>query len=246
MHRTFRPFIVCCFVASLLLTCSTWTGCGSSEPVADGNPAEGPESYDPPVESEADPATEAANSPTEPEVAVATFGSGCFWCTEAIFERMEGVQQAVSGYMGGAVENPTYKMVCSGRTGHAEVVQVTYDPNVVAFEELLQAFWKTHDPTTLNRQGHDIGTQYRSVVFYHTDEQRQSAEHYKKRLDDAEAFPDPIVTEITAASKFYPAEQGHQDYFALNPNEGYCEFVIAPKVEKFEQAFGEKLKASSK
>ena len=171
-----------------------------------------------------------------------TFGSGCFWCTEALFAELKGVKSAVSGYSGGKVENPSYKMVCTGLTGHAEVVQVTYDPAVITFPELLEVFWKTHDPTTLNRQGADSGTQYRSAVFYHTDEQRKLAELYKKKLDEAHAFPRPIVTEITKFEKFYPAEGDHQDYFAQNPEAGYCQMVIRPKVDKFRKVFADKLK----
>jgi peptide-methionine (S)-S-oxide reductase len=172
----------------------------------------------------------------------ATFGSGCFWCTEAIFLNVDGVEQVVSGYMGGKVKNPTYKEVCSGLTGHAEVIQLTYNPAVVSYEELLEIFWQTHDPTTLNRQGADEGTQYRSVVFYHNDEQKQLAEFYKKKLDDAKAFSDPIVTEITAASDFYKAEDYHQNYYNLNSNAPYCSFVIQPKLQKFKKVFKEKLK----
>lgn len=172
----------------------------------------------------------------------ATFGNGCFWCTEAVFEAMEGVQSAVSGYAGGNVPDPTYDAVCSGRTGHAEIVQIKYDPEVVSYEELLEVFWKTHDPTTLNRQGADIGTQYRSVVFYHDDEQRKIAEHYKEKLNESGAYSRPVVTEISEMPVFYPAEDYHQDYFAKNPGQGYCRAVIAPKMEKFRAAFADKLK----
>jgi peptide-methionine (S)-S-oxide reductase len=172
----------------------------------------------------------------------ATFGSGCFWCTEAIFLNVDGAEKVVSGYMGGKVKNPTYKEVCSGLTGHAEVIQVTYNPAVVTYEELLEIFWQTHDPTTLNRQGADEGTQYRSVVFYHNDAQKRLAEFYKKKLDDAKAFSDPIVTEITAASEFYKAEDYHQNYYNLNSNAPYCSFVIQPKLQKFKKVFKEKLK----
>jgi len=173
---------------------------------------------------------------------IATFGSGCFWCTEAIFERLKGVHSVVSGYAGGKVKNPTYKEVCTGTTGHAEVSQITYDPKVISFDELLEVFWKTHDPTTLNRQGADVGTQYRSVIFYHNDEQKKLAEHYKDELDKSGAWKDPIVTEISPLTNFYKAEDYHQNYFANNPTQGYCSFVIAPKVEKFEKVFKNKLK----
>jgi peptide-methionine (S)-S-oxide reductase len=172
----------------------------------------------------------------------ATFGSGCFWCTEAVFLRVEGVKSVVSGYAGGTKENPSYEQVCTGNTGHAEVVQVTYDPKVISYDEVLKIFWQTHDPTTLNKQGADVGTQYRSVVFYHNDEQKEKAERYKKELDKSGAWKDPIVTQIVPFTKFYKAEDYHQNYFANNPEKGYCAFVIAPKVEKFEKVFKEKLK----
>lgn len=175
-------------------------------------------------------------------LSLATFGSGCFWCTEAVFQRVNGVQQVVSGYMGGKVKNPSYREVTTGMTGHAEVTQLTYDPSVISFDELLEIFWGTHDPTTLNRQGADVGTQYRSVVFYHTDEQKKLTESYKKKLDASKAFDTPIVTEITAASEFYPAEDYHQNYFNLNGNVPYCSYVIQPKLEKFKKVFAEKLK----
>ena len=172
----------------------------------------------------------------------ATFGSGCFWCTEAVFERVEGVQSVVSGYAGGTVEYPSYKQVCTGTTGHAEVIQITYDPDIITYDELLQIFWRTHDPTTLNRQGNDVGTQYRSVIFYHDDEQKQLAEKYKEELNASGAWKDPIVTEIVPLTNFYKAEDYHQNYYENNPNQGYCSFVIAPKLEKFEKVFKEKLK----
>lgn len=172
----------------------------------------------------------------------ATFGSGCFWCTEAIFERVKGVKHVESGYAGGHVNNPTYKQVCEGNTGHAEVIQLSYDPNEVTYDELLEIFWKTHDPTTINRQGNDVGEQYRSVVFYHDDEQKQKAEDYKKELSEAKIWDDPIVTEITSLSNYYKAEDYHQDYYENNTSQGYCSFVITPKVEKFEKIFKDKLK----
>ena len=173
---------------------------------------------------------------------IATFGAGCFWCVEAVFTELEGVESVVSGYTGGHVENPTYPQVCAGTTGHAEVAQITYDPAQVSFDTLLEVFWKTHDPTTLDRQGGDVGTQYRSAIFHHDDEQRRLAEAYKKKLDASGAFPAPIVTEIAPAAVFYPAETDHQDYFARNPDAGYCRVVVGPKVEKFRQAFAKKLK----
>jgi peptide-methionine (S)-S-oxide reductase len=173
---------------------------------------------------------------------VATFGSGCFWCTEAVFQQLKGVKSVASGYSGGRVANPTYRQVCTGTTGHAEVIQVTWDPAVVTYPELLEVFWKTHDPTTLNRQGADHGTQYRSVIFYHNAEQKQAAEQYKKKLDAAEVFSDPIVTEIAAFSKFYPAEDYHQNYYNDNPDQGYCRVIIGPKLDKLRAVFREKLK----
>jgi peptide-methionine (S)-S-oxide reductase len=173
---------------------------------------------------------------------VATFGSGCFWCTEAIFERVNGVVKVESGYAGGTVKNPTYEEVCSGTTGHAEVTQITYDPKVITYDELLEVFWKTHDPTTLNRQGNDVGTQYRSVIFYHNDEQKRLAGKYKEELNKSGIWEKPIVTEITPFTNFYPAENYHQDYYENNPAQPYCSFVITPKVEKFEKVLKDKLK----
>ncbi len=173
---------------------------------------------------------------------LATFGGGCFWCTEAVFLDVKGVEKVVSGYMGGKVKDPTYKEVSSGLTGHAEVIQLTYDPGVISYPELLEIFWKTHDPTTLNRQGADVGTQYRSVVFYHNEEQKKLATGYKQKLDEAGAFDDPIVTEIAPANVFYVAEDYHQNYYNLNGQAPYCRVVIAPKLEKFRKAFGDKLK----
>lgn len=158
---------------------------------------------------------------------------------------MKGVHSVVSGYAGGTVENPTYEEVCNGATGHAEVTRIKYDPGVIAFDELMGVFWKTHDPTTLNRQGNDVGTQYRSVIFYHDDEQKQLAEKYKEELDKSGSWDKPIVTEISPLTNFYPAEDYHQDYYNNNPNQGYCAFVIAPKVEKFEKVFKHKLKSKN-
>ena len=172
----------------------------------------------------------------------ATLGSGCFWCTEAVFKDLRGVRSVVSGYSGGSVPNPSYEHVCTGRTGHTEVVQITFDPREVSFEELLEVFWKTHDPTTLNRQGNDVGTQYRSAVFYHNDEQRQRAEELKEKLDQSGAFGSPIVTEVSPLVNFFPAEDYHQNYFEQHPGQGYCAAVIRPKVEKFRATFGEMLR----
>lgn len=174
----------------------------------------------------------------------ATFGSGCFWCTEAIFQQVDGVLRVESGYSGGKVKNPTYKEVCSGLTGHAEVIRLTYNPTVVSYDQLLEIFWQTHDPTTLNRQGADVGTQYRSVIFYHSDVQKQKAEYYKRRLEEENVFGKPIVTEISPAGEFFKAEDYHQNYYNLNTNAPYCTFVIKPKLEKFKKAFGEILKTT--
>jgi peptide-methionine (S)-S-oxide reductase len=176
------------------------------------------------------------------DLETATFGTGCFWCTEAIFESLIGVEKAESGYSGGPVKNPTYKAVCSGSTGHAEVIQISYDPTQITFTELLEVFWQTHDPTTLNKQGYDEGTQYRSAIFYHSEEQKELAEEFKAKLDAEGAFENKIVTEITAFDAFYSAGDYHQDYFELNPNQGYCRSVIAPKMDKFKKVFGDKLK----
>jgi len=171
-----------------------------------------------------------------------TFGSGCFWCTEAVFQSLEGVISAKSGYMGGVVPDPTYKQVCTGTTGHAEVVQVVYDPLKISFEVLLEAFWASHDPTTLNRQGNDVGTQYRSVIFCHNEEQKQVATEIKVDLISRKVFENLIVTEISPASTFYPSEDYHQEYYELNGYEPYCQFVIKPKLEKFKKAFSDRLK----
>jgi len=173
----------------------------------------------------------------------ATLANGCFWCTEAIFQQLDGVISAVSGYTGGKVINPTYKDVCTGQTGHAEALQIVYDPEKISFDELLEVFWETHDPTTLNQQGGDIGTQYRSGVFYHNAEQKEKAEKYKAELDKSGAFNRPIVTEITPFTNFYPAENYHQEYFENNENTNpYCKIVIRPKVDKFRKVFKDKLR----
>lgn len=172
-----------------------------------------------------------------------TLGGGCFWCVEAIYQRLNGVESVASGYSGGHVKNPAYREVCNGTTGHAEVVQVTYNPAVVSLEEILKVFFKVHDPTTLNRQGNDVGTQYRSAIFYRTEEQKRIAEEVKSGLDKSGAFDAPIVTEITLFDKFYKAEDYHQNYYNDNKNSNpYCQFVIVPKIEKFEKYFSDKLK----
>jgi peptide-methionine (S)-S-oxide reductase len=200
--------------------------------------AEPPDMSQPTDQSPKQPSS--ADLPPDPgQLEQATFGTGCFWCSEALFEQLRGVVSVESGYAGGGLKNPTYEQVCSGLTGHAEVVQVIYDPNVISYSDLLEIFWKTHDPTTLNRQGNDVGTQYRSAVFYHNDQQRKLAEHFKKKLNGV--FRDAIVTEIAALEEFYPAEKYHQDYYRSNPAQGYCTAVIRPKVDKLKQAFADKL-----
>lgn len=172
----------------------------------------------------------------------ATLGAGCFWCIEAVFQNMKGVVSVESGYSGGKVKNPTYREICGGMTGHAEVAKIVFDPEIVSFEDVLEVFWNTHDPTTLNRQGNDRGTQYRSAVFYHNEEQREIAKAYKKQLDESGAFSDPIVTEISPLINYYPAEDYHQNYFNENPTQAYCQFVVRPKVEKFKRVFAHRLK----
>jgi peptide-methionine (S)-S-oxide reductase len=178
----------------------------------------------------------------DPADAVATFAGGCFWCTEAVFLQLKGVKSVVSGYIGGKLKNPTYEQVCSGATGHAEAIQITFDPKVVSFVDLLEVFWSTHDPTTLNRQGNDVGTQYRSAIFFHDEDQKKLAETYKAKLEEAKAFSQPIVTTFEPATTFYPAEKYHQDYFNQNPNQGYCAVMIRPKVDKVRKVFKEKVK----
>lgn len=170
----------------------------------------------------------------------ATFGNGCFWCTEAVFQLVDGVKSAVSGYSGGHVKNPSYKAVCDGTTGHAEVIQITYDASKVSFKELLEVFFLTHDPTTLNRQGNDVGTQYRSAIFYHNEQQKKEAEAYIQLLSDDEVYGDPIVTEVTSFEKFYPAENYHQEYYDRNSSQPYCAYVVRPKIEKYKKYLEEK------
>jgi peptide-methionine (S)-S-oxide reductase len=181
-----------------------------------------------------------ANQSTNLETA--TLAGGCFWCLEAVFDDLKGVESVVSGYAGGTVRNPTYEQVCGGNTGHAEVTQLSFDPSVVSFKELLEVFFTIHDPTTLNRQGADVGTQYRSAVFYHTPEQKATAEQVIAELDAAKVWHSPIVTEVAPLDVFYPAENYHQEYFARNPYQPYCQVVVAPKVSKFRKQYIERLK----
>lgn len=184
------------------------------------------------------------NSTTNEQTDTATFGTGCFWCTEAVFEQLNGVLSVTSGYSGGQTANPTYKEVCTGETGHAECVQVVYEPAKITYDELLEVFFQVHDPTSLNRQGADVGTQYRSAIFYHNPEQKQKAEYYKDALNKSGAYNKPIVTDIAPFSKFYTAENYHQEYYELNKNTNpYCSMVIRPKLEKFEKVFAKKLKS---
>lgn len=177
------------------------------------------------------------------ELQTATLAAGCFWCVEAIFDDLEGVEDVVSGYTGGHTEHPTYQQVCSEMTGHAEAVQIRFDPEVISYEDILRIFFTTHDPTTLNRQGNDIGTSYRSAIFYHDEDQRIAAEKIRDEITSEQLYPDPIVTEITRFDRFWPAEDYHQEYFSRNPNQPYCAAVVAPKVAKFRQRYASRLKA---
>jgi len=208
-----------CFVAGLIVSFVHFS-CGNGNPTSN------------PIKS-----STIMNSSTE----TITFAAGCFWCVEAVYQRVKGVKSVTSGYMGGKMKNPTYREVCSGLTGHAEVCQLTFDPKIVSFETLLEVFWQTHDPTTLNRQGADTGTQYRSAIFYHSEAQKIAADQWKAKLNGQKVFPNPIVTEITQASTFYPAEDYHQNYFNQNGQEPYCQIVIKPKMDKFLKAFKDKL-----
>jgi peptide-methionine (S)-S-oxide reductase len=173
---------------------------------------------------------------------IATLGGGCFWCTEAVYKELKGVVSVTSGYSGGDIINPSYREVCSGRTGHAEVTEIEFDPSVISFKEILEVFFATHDPTTLNRQGNDTGPQYRSVIFYHNPAQKETAEKVIMRLNDENVYGKPVVTELTAWKNFFPAEAWHQDYFENNPEQAYCQYVIVPKMKKFREIFRERLK----
>jgi peptide-methionine (S)-S-oxide reductase len=249
------------YAATLLFLISAVVGCNSADettvpPLSETATIDGPSSAasfssedgetlisntpDSTSPGEEDVPQTAADVP--PKTQTATFGAGCFWCVEAVFELLDGVESVESGYCNGGIENPTYEQVCTGLTGHAEVTRLTYDPSVISFEELLEVFWNSHDPTTLNQQGGDRGTQYRSGVYYHTEEQKQLALAYKKQLNDEQVFDNPVVTEVVKADTFYPAEKYHQDYFTLNPTAGYCRAVINPKVDKVRRVFAEKLK----
>ncbi len=176
------------------------------------------------------------------KLATTTLGAGCFWCIEAVFQNLKGVQSVASGYTGGQIENPTYEQISTGTTGHAEVAQIKFDPEMISFEDLLYVFWRTHDPTTLNRQGADVGTQYRSAIFFDSEEQKEIAEKSKAKTDASDLWPEPIVTEISQLDKFYKAEEYHQDYYKLNSNQPYCRLVIDPKIRKLEKDFADRLK----
>jgi len=214
--------------------------CARSTPASDQKEEQKPMATNPTAKSAAEAKTREASAAAETRLA--TFGAGCFWCVEAVFQQLEGVVSVESGYAGGTVPNPTYRQVCTGTTGHAEVCQIRYDPAKISFDKLLEVFWQTHDPTTLNRQGADVGTQYRSVIFYHDDQQRDQAEKRKRDLNAAGIWNAPIVTEISPLLKFYKAEDYHQNYFRTNPQERYCQFVIRPKIEKFRKVFKDELK----
>lgn len=175
--------------------------------------------------------------------AAAIFGGGCFWCTEAVFTELRGVQTVTSGYIGGTTENPTYEQICTGQSGHAEVIRIEFNPQQISFETLLDIFFQTHDPTTLNRQGVDTGTQYRSSIFYLNEQQKEDAEQFIAQLDSSNAFGSKIVTEVTSATTFYPAEGYHQNYFALNPNQQYCAMLIPPKIDKLKKMFAKNLRS---
>ena len=182
------------------------------------------------------------NNSTNKMIDTLTIGGGCFWCVEAQLQQLNGVISVISGYAGGVTKNPTYKEVCTGLTDHAEVIQVTFDNSIISLDEMLSAFWQAHDPTQLNRQGNDVGTQYRSVIFYRNEEQKKIAEDYKKKLNEEKVYDNPVVTEISALTTFYPGEEYHQNYYNQNTTQGYCLFVIAPKLEKFKKVFKDKLK----
>lgn len=238
-HSTFFSSVVLAF--TLLFSATSWSVETSKVPdVFERLHAEAKA-----AETGDDEDSESAEEP-KPKLELATFGNGCFWCTEAVFEELYGVKEVVSGYSGGRIPNPTYQAVCTGLTGHAEVIHLRFDPEKISFGKLLEVFWRTHDPTTLNQQGPDMGTQYRSAVFYHNDEQKKLATHYKRELNKARAYRKPIVTKVTKFNKFYPAEKYHQDYFELNGRAPYCRQLIRPKMTKFRRAFKDQLERNPK
>ncbi len=224
--RTMRTCLIgCSLVAGFLAGIETRSHAQTRQPSPTAEPA---------------PAPTAAPVPLE----TATFGAGCFWCSEAVFQRLKGIHSVVSGYSGGHVKNPTYQQVSSGWTGHAEVIQLTFDPSQISYAQLLEVFWKTHDPTTLNRQGPDFGTQYRSVIFYHSPQQKQVAEETIAELNQAGIWKNPIVTQVVPVGSFFVAEDYHQSYFKKNPYQGYCQVVIAPKLSKFRKSYQSRLKTN--
>jgi peptide-methionine (S)-S-oxide reductase len=239
---------VCFCGPAVLLIALAALGCGLSPTAAAPDPAEdvsaagGSEQSQSPASSTGSQENQAMDDQQKPKLA--TLAGGCFWCTEAIFLRLDGVESVVSGYSGGHVERPTYEQVCTGRTGHAEAIQIRYDPQVISYEDLLLVFFATHDPTTLNRQGPDVGPQYRSAIFYHDQQQKESAERVIQKLDEGSKFPRPIVTEVTEFTNFYPAEAYHQDFFNKNPRNPYCRAKIPPKLVKLRKEFAELMKQS--
>lgn len=226
-REMFRSFSLSAFVMTMVVTLAA---CGQQSPFHQSDAFR--EMFDP-IQS---------NFNMSHQTDTAIFSAGCFWCVEAQFKMLNGVDTVVSGYIGGDTPDPTYRQVCSGSTGHAEAIRIIYDPSVIGYEELLAAFFTAHDPTQLNRQGNDVGTQYRSGVFYLSDEQKATADYYIRRLNEENAYGKPVVTEVTPATTFYPAESDHQDYYNQNPDAGYCQMVIRPKMEKFQKIFSEKLK----
>ncbi len=215
------------YLLSTLLLGSAFTACGQTNAADKKNN---------------DSANKKSTTMSTTNMDTATFGAGCFWCCEAVFEELKGVQSVTSGFSGGTTKNPSYEDVCTGATGHAEVCNIVYDTTVISFDELLAVFWEMHDPTQLNRQGNDVGTQYRSVIFYHNDAQKKKAEYYKQQLTEKNTWGKPVVTEISPFTVFYPAENYHQDYYSQNGEQPYCQYVIKPKVEKFREVFKDKLK----
>lgn len=225
----------CLLVIATCLLLTTLIGCQTPEAHSNNVP---PPDSTPDLTADSSDAATQGNKTMEK----ATFGGGCFWCTEAVFLQLRGVKSVMSGYMGGHVENPTYEQVCGKETGHVEVIHIEYDPSVIRFEDLLHVHWKTHDPTTMDRQGNDSGPQYRSAVFYHDETQKAKSEGYKKKLNDQDVFGAPVVTVIEPAAKFWPAEDYHQNYFANNPGSGYCQAFIPSKIKKLREAFADKVK----
>ena len=256
MRRTVPALLLTLFLAAGLAACdaqpapsetpeSPMQDPASPDPASSDPASPDPASSEAEVPAAGDPQAESetrTEEGAEKELSLATFGGGCFWCVEAVFLRLKGVHKAVSGFSGGHVEDPDYKEVITGRTGHAEVVQIHFDPDVISYADLLEVFFEVHDPTTLNRQGNDVGTQYRSIILFHDDAQRVAAEKHLQSLADAGRFEASVVTQLQAYERFHPAEDYHQDYFDNNPNQGYCRVVISPKVEKFEKAFADRLK----